>query len=290
MQKLVAASALFLLACLCACSKKDSNNNPSGVGIDGGTSGPSNTWLSVIVNANIADTTVTEIHFNGDHSVSKVITASAGFPNDSTRDTIYNTIIPVYSGGNLTALQSATDTLSASGPVTTVFDYNTAGVLLRIRYFPGTTSYAYDSLVTGSGGLLATSYHYILDSTTGALTEQYYESFTWTQKGDLQTVLVNNIDPSNGSVSSLTASYTYDGFYNPYKTVKDLPFMLGSLDNILPMLSANNVLTSQLVGFNAENSYAYQYNPNSVPSSQNISEILQGSVKQSTFVYFQYIQ
>jgi hypothetical protein len=120
--------------------------------------------------------------------------------------------------------------------------------------------------------------------------EPYYEFFTWTGKNDLQSILINNIDPSNGSVSSLTASYTYDGFYNPYKTVKDLPLMLGSLDNILPTLSANNALTSQLVGFNAENDYAYQYNPNSLPSSQNLREINQGSLKQSTFVYFQYIQ
>ena len=289
MQRIVAGTALLFLCCLYACSKKDSPS-PSGVTIDGGTSGPSNTWLSVIVNLGTADSTVTEIHFNSDHSVSKVITASTGFPTDSTRDTLYHTIIPVYSGGKLAALQSVPDTLSTSGPATTIFDYTTAGTLERIRYNPGTTSYAYDSLVTGLGGLLAASYHYVLDSTTGALVEQYYESFTWNQKNDLQMVLVNNIDPSTGSVSSLTASYTYDGFYNPYKLVKDLPFMLGSLDNILPMLSANNILTSQLVGFNAENSYAYQYNPNSLPSSQNISEILQGSVKQSTFVYFQYIQ
>lgn len=288
MQRIVAATALFFLCCLSACSKTDAPS-PSGVGIDGGTSGPSNTWLTNILSLNISDTTITEIHFNSDHSVSKIITTTLGFTS-SLGDTSYNTIIPVYSGGRLSELQNPPDTVSASGPAITIFDYTTAGTLERIRYNPGTTSYAYDSLVAGLGGLLAMSYHYALDSTTGVLVEQYYESFTWSQKNDLQTVLVNNIDPSNGSVSSLTASYTYDGFYNPYKTVKDLPFMLGTLDNILPMFSANNVLTSQLVGFNAENSYAYQYNTNSLPSSQNISEILQGSIKQSTFVYFQYIQ
>jgi hypothetical protein len=289
MQRIVAATALLVLCCLCACSKKDSPS-PSGIGIDGGTSGPSNTWLSLIVNAGIPDTSVTEIHFNSDHSVSKVITATVGFPTDSTRDTIYTTIIPVYSGGKLTELQSAPDTLSGSGPAVTVFDYTSTGSLERIRYNPGSNSYAYDSLVTNPSGLLAASYHFVLDSTSGKVLEPYYESFTWTLKNNLQTVLINNIDPSTGSVSSLTASYTYDGFYNPYKTVKDLPFMLGSLDNILPLLSNNNVLTSSLVGFNSENNYTYQYNPNSIPSSQNISEVVQGSVKQSTFVYFQYIQ
>lgn len=287
MQKIVACAAFACLTCLCACSKKD--NAPSGIGADGGTSGPSNTWLSTAVSVGIGDSTLTEIHFNSDHSVAKVITISLGLP-DSLGDTAYSTIIPVYSGGRLSALQSPPDSLTPTGPVTTAFDYTPDGTLERIRYNPGTTSFAYDSIVTAPNGLMAGSFHFVTDSATGATVELYYENFTWTLKGDIQTILISDIDTANGSVSSLTASYTFDGFYNPYKTVKDLPFMLGTLDNILPLLSTNNVLSSQLVGYNSSNNYGYQYNPNNLPASQNIQVLLQGSLKQSTFVYFQYIQ
>jgi hypothetical protein len=172
--------------------------------------------------------------------------------------------------------------------VTTVFDYTSSGLLERIRYNPGTNAYAYDSLVLSPSGMVAMSYHFALDSTTGAVSERYWDTFTWTDKKDISQVLVSN--NNNGSVSDITVAYTYDGFYNPYRTVRDLPFMLGTLDNIVPLLSAHNALTNQLVGFGSETTYAYQYNTSSIPVSQNIGQLVSGSLKQSTFVYFQYIQ
>jgi hypothetical protein len=285
MQKNIARLAILVL--LCSCSKKD--QTPSGIGIDGGTSGPSNTWLNLVTTPLPGDTTVAAIRFNSDHSVARIILTQHTTGGVVGGDTAYySAIIPVYSGGLLSSVQVNADTLASSGTVTTAFDYTASGSLQRIRYNPGTNGYAYDSLVTGSGGMLATSYHFVQDSTSGAITEQYYENYTWDSRKDLQSLLVSTINPTNGSVSSLTASYTYDGFYNPYRTVKDLPFMLGTLDDMLPWLSANNMLTSALVGYSAANNYAYQYDPNNLPASQNLQVVLQGSLKQSTFVYFEY--
>ncbi|TDW97320.1 hypothetical protein [Dinghuibacter silviterrae] len=287
MQKKLASAAFILLVCLSACSKHDSS--PSGLSVDGGTAGPSNTWLSGYLVQKSGNNLFTEVRFNSDHSVSKVITLNMPDAGETDSlgnpiDTTYTTIIPVYSGGKLSELQSPADSNAASGPVTTNFDYASNGDLLRIRYNPGTNTYAYDSLVLATGGMLAMSYHFVLDSSTGVVSEQYWDTFSWTSKKDISQVLVSTAS------SAYTVSYTYDGYYNPYKTVKDLPFMLGTLDNIVPLLSANNAITDVLVGYNSETTYAYQYNNSSVPVSQNISVIVSGSTKQSTFVYFQYIQ
>jgi hypothetical protein len=287
MQQSVACAAFIVLLGLCACGKRD-NALPSGIGADGGTSGPPGTYLSSALAIGGGDSTWNEIRFNSDHSVAKVITIHIGL-GGTLGDTTYTTIIPVYAGGKLSALQSPSDSLAGSGPVTTLFDYTAAGVLQRIRYNPGAPGYAYDSLIMGTSGLLAQSFHFVTDNTTGAPTQLYSEAFTWNSKMDIQQILITNIDTSNGSISSLTASYTYDGFFNPYKTVKDLPFMLGTLDNVLPIISANNATSAQLVGFNSSNNYIYQYTTKSLPSSQNIQILQGGALKQSSFVYFQYI-
>lgn len=296
MQRTVAGAAFILLTCLSACSKKDSS--PSGIGIDGGTYGPSNILLYQTISKSGTTETVTEIHLNGDHSVAKIIvikminigTGTVDTTFSAPGDTTYYTILPIYSGGRLTALESPQDSLATSGPATTIFDYSSSGTLLRIRYKPGTNSFAYDSLSVGSGRLVTTSYHFILDSTTGIMHEQYYENYTWAAQESISQILVSSIDPTSGSVSDYTVSYSYDGYFNPYRSIKDLPFMLGRLDNIIPMLSAHNCLTSQLVGYNSTTTDAYQYNTVGLPVSQNISYLVSGSVKQSTSVNFQYIQ
>ncbi|HTJ13595.1 MAG TPA: hypothetical protein VL547_16280 [Dinghuibacter sp.] len=286
MQKNIATLAILLL--LYGCSKKDST--PSGINIDGGTSGPSNTWLSTISAPTQADSTFTVIHFNSDHSVAQIIQTEYAFgAGYFGEDTTYITAtLPVYQGGRLVSIETTPDTTAATGTVAAAFDYTTAGALQRIRYNPGTSSYTYDSVTTGAGGLLSASYHFALNTAGTAMTEQYFENYTWDGKKDLQSILVNNIDPSNGSVSSLTVTYTYDGFYNPYKTVKDLPFMFGQLGDIVPLLSASNPLGSTLVGYSSANNYSYQYNPNNLPASQNLQILQSGSIKQSTFVYFKY--
>lgn len=286
MQKNIAY--LAILALLCGCSKKD--NTPAGIIIDGGVSGPSNTWLSTIaVPLQAGDSTLTTIHFNGDHSIARIVQVQF-VPNGGyfAEDTDYlSTAIPVYASGRLVSIESTSDTTAASGDVTTAFDYTSSGGLERIRYNPGTSAYAYDSVTAGPGGLLGASYHFEMNSQGTALTEVYYTNYTWDNKKNLQSVLINNIG-ANGSITSETVTYTYDGFYNPYKTVKDLPFMFGQLNNIIPLLSANNPLSSTLVGYSSANNYTYQYNPDNLPASRNLQIVQQGSVKQSTFVNFEY--
>ena len=286
MQKNIARLAILVL--LCSCSKKDQTpSSGAGIDVDGGTSGPSGTWLTTITTPLPNDTTIETIHLNSDQTVARINVAESTLGGVLNADTIYySSILPVYSGGRLTAVQFALDTVSATGTVVRTFDYTPGGLLQRIQYDPGTPAYAYDSVVTGAGGLMAMCYHFA--TTSGVLAEQSYESFSWGAGNNLQSILVSTIDPTNGSVSDLTVTYTYDGFYNPYKTVRDLPFLLGSIADELTALSAGNPLSATLVGYNAANNYAYQYNPNNLPASQNVEVLQQGSIKQSTFVYFAY--
>ena len=283
---MVAFPALLAFICLSSCGKHNDNGTAvSGIGADGGTIGPSNIWLSSAKSVDDQDTTWIDVRFNSDHSVSKVILLSEA---PGLGDTSYSVAIPVYSGGRLTEVQTTTDSTTSSGTPTTLFDYTSSGALLRIRYQPGTNTYAYDSLVMGQGGLLAGSYHFVYDSVSGATVQLYSENFTWDGQKDISQILVTNIDTANGAVSSITYTSTYDGYVNPYRTVKDLPFIVGSLDNVLPMLSADNVTSLQLMGSSSQDAYIYQYNTNNLPTSQNFQFLFQGALKQSSFVYFEY--
>lgn len=270
-----------------SCSKGGSSA-PGNSGY-GGTSGPPNTWLSNIFTIKGGDSLWTEITVGSSQLVQKVIVIRIG-TGGSVGDTTYSTILPVYASGHLSELDTAADSLSTSGPGITFFDYTASGVLQRIRYYPGTPAYAYDSLVVGAGNLLTQSYHFVTKTSTGNTTLLYSETFTWNQNKDITSVLLSNVDTTTGAVSDMTITYTYDGLFNPYKTVRDLAYILGPLDSDLPMISANNPTNVQIIGFNASNAFQYQYNSKNLPSSQLIQTIQQGSVKSSNTVYFSYNQ
>jgi|GEM_PF-4233326 hypothetical protein len=270
-----------------SCSKGGSTGGNSGDSGYGGTSGPSGTYLTTTSTVINGDSVRTEIYFNTDNSVQKAIILTEGV-NGSVGDTTYVTIFPIYVGGKLTQLQTSADSTATSGQATTFFDYSSSGALMRIRYNPGTPAYAYDSLVIAPNDLLAQSFHFVSQGSN--MVQLYSESFTWSTAKDISSLLLSNVDTSNGSVSDLSITYAYDGSFNPYKTVKDLAYILGSLDDDLPMLSANNPTSVQITGVNASNDYVYQYNSLSLPVSQNIQVLQSGSVKTSSFVFFQYVQ
>jgi hypothetical protein len=270
-----------------ACSK---NNNDSTSGGTGGTgvdnpTGPTGAWLSTTSSVSGGDSIITDIYFNSDHTIQKVITISEGL-SGALGDTSYTTVIPVYSGGRLTELQAPPDSTSTTGPVTATFVYGSNWI--RVGYNPGSASYNYDSLVIGGGEIMAVYVYTAAPSGPPVFSQS--EVFTWNGQQDISQVLVTSVDPSTGSTSMLTAEYTYDGSFNAYKTVKDLAFMIGSISNNVGMLTANNPSTVSLTGYNGSTNYIYQYNSQSLPTTLDQQSLQQGALKSSTFAYFQYIE
>lgn len=103
-------------------------------------------------------------------------------------------------------------------------------------------------------------------------------------------MLVNTTDTASGAISAQTVEYTYDGSFNPYRTLTDAAFILGTtVDANIVMLTTNNVSSIQITGFSFSNSYIYQYNSQSLPTSQIFEYLQQGAVKTSSLAYFQYI-
>jgi hypothetical protein len=277
--------SVFLLA---GCGK---TNHPGSSNLNGtgtGASGPSGTWLSNMATTSQGDSIKTELQFNTDHTVKRVITLYTS-TSGNAGDTSFVIILPVYSGGKLTSLQSPSDSVSVSGPITTQFIYAPSGALQKIEYGVQTSYLTYDSLVIGTDNLLSTVYHFIPAGTQGLPTLVQTSAFTWNTYQDLTQVMITSADTSSGLTSEQWATYMYDNSYNPYKTVQDLAYILGPLDNDLTMLSANDALGLFLSGHNFSDTLLYQYNPQNLPTSQNLELIQQGSLKSSTFTYFQYI-
>ncbi len=285
MKRLYAIAACVCILSIFSCSKGGSSTGQGGQGTGpsgGSASGP---WLTNISEAvNPQSTLTSEIKLNNDHSVQCVITTStvAGV-------TTYATLVPVYAGGKLTELLHAPDSLSTTGPVETAFDYTPGGTLLRIRYNPGTPQYAYDSLIFNSSNYLTAFYHFIPVGPSATLTEVEAAVLTWSNQHNITQTAVNAYDTSGGTWSSLQASYEFDGSFNPYLTVKDLPLILGQATTIAA-ISANNVTAERLSGYSFYDTLAYTYNTKSLPTSSDIQLVQSGITKTSTFTYFQYIE
>jgi hypothetical protein len=286
------SNALFGISCLfillvwglSSCSKGGSsgggggNSSGNGTGVDAAT-GPANIWLSQTSNIDGGDTTITEIQLSSSHAIAKVITYDyiAG-------DTSYGVTIPVYTNGKITALEVSTDTTASSGTVYAQFTYGSSWI--KVQY--GSAS-LYDSVVT-SDNHVSSVYRYEPVGSTQKPTLFQDEVLTWNSQGDISSMVINSIDTTSGAVLALTSDYTYDGSYNPYRTLSDAAFILGSaIDGNVLMLTANNVSTAQVTGYNSSNSYLYQYNAQSLPTSQNFEYLQQGAVKSSSLTYFQYI-
>jgi hypothetical protein len=286
------SNALFGISCLfillvwglSSCSKGGSsgggggNSSGNGTGVDAAT-GPANIWLGQTSNIDGGDTTITEIQLSSSHAIAKVITYAyiAG-------DTSYGVTIPVYTNGKLTALEVSTDTTASSGTVYAQFTYGSSWI--KVQY--GSAS-LYDSVVTFDNHV-SSVYRYEPAGATQKPTLFQDEVLTWNSQGDISSMVINSIDTTSGAVLALTSDYTYDGSYNPYRTLSDAAFILGSaIDGNVLMLTANNVSTAQVTGYNSSNSYLYQYNAQSLPTSQNFEYLQQGAVKSSSLTYFQYI-
>ncbi len=265
-----------------SCSKGGGSGNSStggsGTGVDV-ASGPTNTWLSGYSTVSGVDSTYTEIQLNSDHVIQKVITSNY-LPNDTS----YSAIIPVYTSGKITELQQSTDTTATSGTPYAQFTYGKSWI--KVQYTPGST---YDS-VASTGSQISAIYRYEPVGVTRQPTLFQQEAFTWNSQGDLSQVLVNTTDTTSGSISAQTVEYTNDGSYNPYRTLTDAAFILGTtVDANIVMLTTNNVATVQITGYSFSNSYIYQYNAQSLPTSQIFEYLQQGAVKTSSLTYFQYI-
>lgn len=279
-------SFLFILLVwgLSSCSKGGSSGggggstSGNGTGVDAAT-GPANILISQYSNITGADTTLTEIQSSSSHSITKVITYSY-IPGDTS----YGVTIPVYTNGRVTSLDVSTDTTATSGTVYAQFTYGSSWI--KVQY--GSSS-LYDSVVT-AGGRVSSIYRYEPAGTAQKPTLFQDEIITWNSQGDISSMVINSIDTTSGAVLALTSDYTYDGSYNPYRTLTDAAFILGSaIDGNILMLTANNVSTAQVTGYNSSNSYIYQYNAQSLPTSQNFEYLQQGAVKSSSLTYFQYI-
>jgi hypothetical protein len=278
------SSLLILLICIVtSCSKGGGSGNSSasgnGTGVDVAT-GPSNTWLSGYSSKSSSDSTYTEIQLNSSHTVEKVV-FSTFIPSDTS---YFSAIIPVYTNGKITALQQSTDTTAASGTPYAQFTYGKSWI--KVQYVTGAT---YDSVV-GAGNQIAAIYRFEPVGLSGQPTLFQEEAFTWNSQGDISQVIVNTTDTTSGSVSAQTLTYTYDGSFNPYRTLTDAAFILGSaVDANIQMLTTNNVASVQITGYNSSNSYLYQYNAQSLPTSLNFEYLQQGAIKSSSLTYFQYI-
>ena len=273
--------ALFLFSC----SKKDSPNNSGGSGSIGtGVSGTSGIWLNNFISAQGKDdTTYTELTLAANHTVSRVVSLTLGL------DTSYTTLLTVYSGGKLTQLLSASDSNATTGTLYTQFDYSASGQLQRIAYTPGTPTYTYDSLVLSKNNVVQEVYHFIPVGTAGTMTNVQTETFTWSTQGDIISVLFNNLDTTAGTWTASTVTYQFDGSFNPYQTVQDLPLILGGI-NTVNYLSANNVTGVTLVGQTIGVNYQYTYNSKSLPTFSNEAVIIQTQLKNNVLTYFQYIE
>ena len=276
--RIALVGALFLTAC----SKKD--DNTSGGNSGSGTLGPANTWVSNIIAYPTTQSILqTELQFNTDHTVKRMITIYFTYS-----DTTYTTILPVYSGSELTQLQSPADSNASSGPATTLFDYTAGGTLLRIRYNPQSANYSYDSLAFNSSNGLQAVYHFIPVGTSGVMTQVTSEQFTWNSQQDITQVTETAYDTSSATTSTQIGQYVYDGSFNPYRTVKDLSLIMGECADPL-LLTANNATSQRLEGNISADSILYVYNTASLPTSANLELLQQGALKSSTFTYFQYI-
>jgi hypothetical protein len=280
----------FVLPFISSCKKGDGGSSGGSPGnstgsLSTGSTGLSNVWMSEFTTANgKEDTTYTELTLASDHSVSRVITISLlqGFST-------YTTLLTVYSGGKLTQLLSAADSTATTGTLNTAFDYSASGQLQRIRYNPNTSGYTYDSLVLSSDNILQSVYHFTPVGASGTLTEVQSETYTWSSQHDIIAVLFNDYDTTADTWSASTVQYQYDGSYNPYQTVKDLPLILGGI-NTVNLLSANNVTGITLVGLTIGVNYIYTYNSQSLPTISDDQVIEQTELKNSVFTYFQYIE
>jgi hypothetical protein len=286
----VAYSCLFMAAaCIFSCSKKDSGNaggpgSASG-SLSTGSSSPSNVWLSGFTTAAARyDTIFTALSFSSGHTVSRVITTTKVGINST-----YTTLLPVYTAGQLTELLDAPDSTASTGTLNTQFDYTASGQLRRIRYHPGAPGYTYDSIVLNQDNVLQSTYHFIPAGPSGTLTEIESALYTWSSQHDIISVLFNDYDTTAGTWTASTVQYQFDGSYNPYQTVKDLPLILGGINNV-SMLSANNPTDIVMVGLPTGINYLYTYNAQSFPTSSDEALIQQTVVKSSIFTYFQYIE
>jgi hypothetical protein len=278
----------FALPFISSCGKGGGPSGGSGGStgsLSTGSPGLSNVWLSAYTTAEAKfDTVFTELSFTPDHTVSRVIMITK-LGLDST----YTTLLPVYSGGKLTQLLDAADSNATTGAVATAFDYSASGQLHRIRYNPNTPAYTYDSLVLNSNNVVQGVYHFIPVGASATLTAFQTEIYTWSSQHDIIAVLFNNYDTTAGTWTAATVQYQFDGSYNPYQTVKDLPLILGGI-NTVNLLSANNATGITLVGQTVGINYLYDYNSQSLPTTSDEQEIIQTELKASIFTYFQYIE
>lgn len=277
----------FCTLFLFSCSKKDSPNNSGGSGSIGtGVSSASGIWLNNFITAQAKDdTTYTELTLTSSHTISKVVSVTRQLGVDTT----YTTLLTVYSGGKLTQLLSASDSNATTGTLYTQFDYSIGGQLQRIAYTPGTPTYTYDSLVLSKNNMVQEVYHFIPVGTAGTMTNVQTETFTWSTQGDIISVLFNNLDTIAGTWTASTVTYQFDGSFNPYQTVQDLPLILGGI-NTVNYLSANNVTGVTLVGQTIGVNYQYTYNSKSLPTFSNEAVIIQTQLKNNVLTYFQYIE
>lgn len=277
---------LFILSC----KKGDGGSSGGGSGgstgsLSTGGTGLANVWVNGFTTSSARnDTTYTEFSLASDHSVSRVITINAVEGVDT-----YTILLTVYSGGKLTQLLSAADSTATSGTLNTAFDYSASGQLQRIRYVPGTPAFTYDSLVLNSSNVLQEVYHFIPVGVSGTMTNVQTETYTWSSQHDIIGVVFNDYDTTTGTWAASTVQYQFDGSYNPYQTVKDLPLILGGI-NTVNLLSANNATAITLVGQTIGVNYQYTYNSQSLPTSSDEQVIEQSELKNSVFTYFQYIE
>jgi len=273
-------AALAIVVLFAACSKKGSDN--------GGSGQPSTYLTSFTSSANNGVVVRTDLHY-ASYGVDEVVILTT----DTGVTTYTATLVADDAEDRVSQLFAATDSNANTGTLIAQFVYASSGRLQKIIYnpsSPGLGGSPYDSLVWNGAGEVTADYYFMNYGPDDSLNLYSINQLTWNSQKDVTQALLTYYTTPGGTASNIVTTYTYDGYGNPYNTVKDFALIMQQ-PSAVGLLTGNNVTSARLTGFSTYDSTLYQYNTSGLPAGASLEILnngaLEGQPLPTTFQYNQ---